>query len=864
MRLTIGRKLGLGFGAIIVSVVVSSLIIYSKVNDLRAIHSRVVDIRYSTGQAREKLLDGINQSLDALWGYAAPGSSEAFIGQCKQQRQAAWGRVHAAMADLEYLSVGWSPVDTERLGRVKAELELFGAAQQAVEDIAQTDKNIPAMHLLLTEGAPQAAELLDTLARIIDEEAKLEATPQRKLLLKDLGQSRSSLAAAIASLRAYLFTGDDGFKSAFDKRWAGHQVAHEANGQKIGLLTLVQRPLWDRYARLHESFSLLPARLMKLRSGQDWNTANYWLGTKVVPRAVSIKSILNQIAEAQREQMNQDRRQLEAVAEAVTTTLATTTAVATIIAFLVAVASGRRIVSVIQRLVDRAKAIAGGDWGSDALITSSKDELGELAIAINDMSNALSDRMTEVTDRATELEAEVSSRKRAEANLRHIAQHDVLTGMANRNLFTDRLEQAIERANQDRSYMFAVLFMDVDRFKVINDTLGHEVGDHLLVSFANRIREVLGECNGTDDPGASHLAARLGGDEFVVLLEGVGEREADVLANRIQESVSQPHETVGREVHITVSIGMVISKHGYSRTEEILRDADQALYEAKANGRARCVVFDKKMHSTLLDRLSLETDLHRCLREDQLRLRYQPIVSIESGHLLGFEALLRWHHPQRGVLMPDEFIPLAGETGLIVPIGDWIINHVCGQLHDWQHLIKGGRQLTMSVNLHQKQLMGPDLVDRIKTILCNREVDPKGLIFEISESCIKDEKSGFDTVLNELHQLGVGLSIDDFGTGYSSLSHLYRSPINEIKIDRAHIGAIEKYTGYVAIIHAIITLAHNLGMTVAAEGIESIDQLACLQSLDCDKAQGFYFAQPVDAQTAQYMITSEEPVFRFM
>jgi len=449
--------------------------------------------------------------------------------------------------------------------------------------------------------------------------------------------------------------------------------------------------------------------------------------------------------------------------------------------------------------------------------------------------------------------ADVTNRKRTEGQLRHAAEHDTLTGLPSRSLLTDRLQQAINRAKRMRGYRFAVLFLDFDRFKIINDSLGHEVGDQLLISISKRLTANLRDIDTPTRLGEGHLSARLGGDEFVILLDGIsGPRDAVVVAERLQTALSIPHELDGHEVISTASIGIVIvTKEGqYDRPEDILRDADTAMYQAKNSGKARHVVFDETMHNEVMQRLHLEKELRAAAEDLQFTLAYQPIISMQSATLVGFEALIRWPHSERGIVLPGNFIALAEELGLIVPIGKWVLREACQQLKTWQKHFSGPKPLSMSVNLSKKQLTDPTLVETLQDIIASSGISPSSLVLEITESTVMDNLDDLRPVLSRLRKEGVRLAMDDFGTGHSSLSFLHRAPMDILKIDRSFVNSSGNPRDNGAIIHTVIQLAHNFDMDVVAEGIETVEQLALLQSLDCNYGQGYLFSRPVDKEKA--------------
>ncbi|HXI22481.1 MAG TPA: EAL domain-containing protein, partial [Pyrinomonadaceae bacterium] len=426
-------------------------------------------------------------------------------------------------------------------------------------------------------------------------------------------------------------------------------------------------------------------------------------------------------------------------------------------------------------------------------------------------------------------------------HFRHAAFHDALTNLPNRALLTENLAFVIERAKNSEDYQFAVLFLDLDRFKNVNDSLGHTIGDQLLIAMARRLESCIREVD---------MVARLGGDEFAILLDGItNATEATNMARRIQAKLSAPFNLSGHEVFTTASIGIALSSTGYDHPENMLRDADTAMYRAKAQGKACYEVFDKGMHTHAVYLLQMENDLRRALDREEFCVYYQPIVTLGTGHLAGFEALIRWNHPERGFINPSDFIPLAEETGLIVPIGQWILKRSCRQLAKWQWQSSSNRNLFMSVNLSSKQVAQPDLVTTISDVLADTNVEAKHLKLEITESAVMDNADLAVRLLKELKALGVQLSIDDFGTGYSSLGYLHRFPVNTLKIDRSFVGRIGEAAENIEIVRTIISLAENMGMEVVAEGVETLSQLNQLRKLNCMYGQGYLFSRPVDAES---------------
>jgi diguanylate cyclase (GGDEF)-like protein/PAS domain S-box-containing protein len=437
---------------------------------------------------------------------------------------------------------------------------------------------------------------------------------------------------------------------------------------------------------------------------------------------------------------------------------------------------------------------------------------------------------------------DITDRKRAEERLVHDVFHDGLTGLPNRALFMDRLNVAAQRARR-KDQLFVVLFIDLDRFKAVNDSFGHPIGDQLLIGIARRLETFV---RSTD------TIARLGGDEFTVLLEDVKDQsEAIRIVERIQKGISQPFTLGGHELLTTASIGVALSTTGYDKIEEILRDADTAMYRAKSRGKSRHEVFDKETHLQAVNLLLLEKDLEGVTERGELFLQYQPIVALDSGRLDGFEALVRWQHPQYGLISPLDFIPIAEETGSITAIGQWVLNEACRQMRQWQEEPRFDQSLFMSVNLSRKQLKQRNLIDQVMQGVNQTGLDPRCLKLEITESVVIED---VETAINRLRQLraiGIGLSIDDFGAGYSSLSYLNRLPVDTLKIDRSFVTGITLNAENRNIIETILTLAGSLGMHVIAEGIETMEQFNLLREQKCSAGQGFLFSKPLAADAAR-------------
>lgn len=492
----------------------------------------------------------------------------------------------------------------------------------------------------------------------------------------------------------------------------------------------------------------------------------------------------------------------------------------------------------------------------DDIKTSARQaELAEHARAEAEFSRAESEReRAELAEQNVEtqnrhieeLERIKDELEESREHFRHAAFHDSLTGLPNRSLLTDHLKLSIERSRRRIDHVFAVLFLDLDRFKNINDSLGHAAGDQLLIEMARR----LGGCLRPTD-----AIARLGGDEFAILLDGLQSHEEAVrIAERIQEEVARPFCLSGSEVYSTTSIGINICSGYYDNPEDILRDADTAMYHAKEKGKARYEMFDTRMHANVVAKLQLENDLRRAVENHEFVVVYQPIVSLRSGKIAGFEALVRWNHPARGLVNPAEFIPLAEETGLITEIDTLVLGESCRQMRLWSMERGDDLPLSVSVNLSSKHFAGPDLIGRVERALCETGLESRYLKLEITESAVMDCADTAASLLTQLRELGIQLSIDDFGTGYSSLSYLHRFPVNTLKIDRSFVSRMVEGDENAEIVKTIVTLATNLGMSVVAEGVETGEQNTLLRNLNCEFGQGYFFSKPVDAATASELL----------
>ena len=439
-------------------------------------------------------------------------------------------------------------------------------------------------------------------------------------------------------------------------------------------------------------------------------------------------------------------------------------------------------------------------------------------------------------------------RKSLEMQTAHKALHDHLTGLPNRDLFQDRLKHAITRAKRHDS-LLGVMFLDLDGFKPINDSLGHDVGDKLLVALARRLEDGL---RGSDTP------ARFGGDEFVVLCEDVADEQHVVaIGARLQRAIAEPFSIDEQELSVTSSMGVVVSDGRNDSAGEMIRNADAAMYRAKHQG-IPCEVFDEGMRNRVRARARTESDLQRAVEEREFRLLYQPQVSLRSGEIVGLEAIIRWDHPERGVVEPSEFLWLAEETGLITRIGEWALRQSCLQARAWG--VRNGRPLRVTVSLSARQHRDPDLVDLVERVLTETRTEPSSLCLEITESAAVDDAESAMATLDRLKRLGVTLSIDEFGTGNSSLGSLKRFPLDMLKIDRSFVLEIGSDPEDIAIVTALINLAHSLGLETIADGVETKDQVEALRDLGCETGQGHYFARPRPSEAIAELLGSRETV----
>ena len=434
---------------------------------------------------------------------------------------------------------------------------------------------------------------------------------------------------------------------------------------------------------------------------------------------------------------------------------------------------------------------------------------------------------------------DITARRIAEERLHHIAFHDGLTGLPNRRRFVENLDTAVARAHADPKDAFAVMFLDFDRFKLINDSLGHNAGDDFLVQVSRRIQEHLRDHD---------IVARLGGDEFAILAQHLEhERVVVTLAERIMQALRKPFMVAGTELTTSASIGITLSALGYTRAEDVLRDADIAMYKAKGAGKARYALFDASLHTEVANRLRLEGELRRAIDEERLSLVYQPLFELGQGRLTGFEALVRWHHPSDGTISPTVFLPIAEESGLMLRLSDFVLHCACRQLREWQQIDPSYAELTMNVNVSGHDIAHAAFVARVTRALVEAGLQPRHLCLELTENILMTRIEGAVSLLHDLRQLGVKLAIDDFGTGYSSLSHLSTLPIDILKIDRSFVSRLHSGANEATVVRSIVLLGSSLGKTVVAEGIEHAAQIEQLREMGCGAGQGYHLARPMPA-----------------
>ncbi|WP_420126259.1 putative bifunctional diguanylate cyclase/phosphodiesterase [Longimicrobium sp.] len=440
-------------------------------------------------------------------------------------------------------------------------------------------------------------------------------------------------------------------------------------------------------------------------------------------------------------------------------------------------------------------------------------------------------------------QTDVSQRKQYEDQLLHDALHDTLTGLPNRGLFLDRLERALAYAQRHPEHHFAVIFLDLDRFKVVNDRIGHVASDQVLIALSRRLEACLRQ---------GDSVARLGGDEFALLLHDVENPSA--VAHRIQHELARPFDAAGQQVLVTASLGIAVSSIGFSRPEDVLRDADAAMYRAKARGRARFEIADAELHARSLEQLEMESELREAVERGQLRLYFQPIVVMDTRELVGFEALMRWQHPVHGLRSPDDFIPLAEQTGMIMALGGWALREGCRQMEEWRRAYALTEPLWLSVNLSSRQFLHPQLVQEIHDILRETGFPADRLRLEITESVIMDDPAAVGLILQRLRASGIRVAVDDFGTGYSSLAYLHRLPVDTIKIDRSFVHDMHVDPALVAVIKTVISLSGSLKLETVAEGVETDEAASALHEMGCHLGQGFLFSQPLPPEAAARLL----------
>jgi diguanylate cyclase (GGDEF)-like protein len=491
---------------------------------------------------------------------------------------------------------------------------------------------------------------------------------------------------------------------------------------------------------------------------------------------------------------------------------------------------------------------AGAVSGITVPIRGRGGPFGVLAAHARELRGFSADDVNFLQSVANVLSAAIE-RRRSEAETRHLALHDPLTGLPNRALFRDRLEHALARSRR-RNTTLAVLFLDVDNFKVVNDSLGHEAGDELLTALAPRLAEAVR---------SGDTVARFGGDEFVLLCEDVSdEQEALEIAERVKRCFCEPLPIAGGEHHVTASIGVAMPSDGPDGPEALIRDADAAMYQAKGRGRARFEVFDAEMRASAIKRLQVEAELRRALERDEMRLVYQPVIEVDSGRIVAVEALLRWEHPERGMVPPLDFIPVAEESGLIVQLGEWVLREAMRKAAHWRRLAApGDNPIVVSVNLSARQMAERDLVYTVARVLEDTNVDPRQMALEITETVLVEDTAAAAQTLNALEELGVKLVLDDFGTGYSSLGYVKRFPLSFLKIDRSFVAELGGNGRDAAIVSAIAEMARALGARVVAEGVETEDQLARTRKLGCELAQGYLFARPLPADEIDGLLRTD-------
>lgn len=500
--------------------------------------------------------------------------------------------------------------------------------------------------------------------------------------------------------------------------------------------------------------------------------------------------------------------------------------------------------SALDEIDDKVKAfkMGGIDYISKPFQYQEVMVRVEQQLELRSVEKQLKELNLQLEERVQERTAQLEE---ANAQLLKMTLHDPLTGLLNRAALMQQLETVFQRTQTEPNYQCAVLCLDCDRFKRINDSLGHFLGDELLIAIGQRLQRFAQE---------GDSVVRLGGDEFAILLTHLETSNPITLADQILESFNHPFPLGVRTIFINVSIGIAISNCSYQKPEELLRNADTAMYQAKALGKGRYQVFEPEMYQAVLRRLQLETDLRKAVKNNEFTVHYQPIVALNTGRIIGFEALVRWQHPLQGLIPPYLFIPIAEETGLIAQIGEWVLQEACSQLSDWKQQNLTNDPLTISVNLSAVQFAQPNLIQQIDRILEITQLNPQFLNLEITESAILDHPETASAILKQLRERKIKLSIDDFGTGYSSLSYLHSFPVNTLKIDRSFISPINEDPKTLGLVPVILSLVQTMGMNVIAEGIETQQQLNQLRKLKCNAGQGYLFSKPIDSQVASELI----------
>jgi len=515
--------------------------------------------------------------------------------------------------------------------------------------------------------------------------------------------------------------------------------------------------------------------------------------------------------------------------------------------------TSRWITRPIKQLIEASKAISTGYFNQVSVVKGVR-ELDALTVSFNEMAEQLQISFRDLEQANRNLEQEIVERQQIGQELEYNSLHDPLTNLPNRTLLMERLEQVVKKIRREENYLAAILFIDLDRFKIINDSLGHQIGDSLLIAIANKLTSIVRE---TD------TIARLGGDEFIALLEPITQLNDVIdIAERIITELQFPFYLEERQVFTAASIGIALSSQEYNHAADLIRDADIAMYRAKSQGRSRYEVFDQGMYELALARHKLEHDLRHALEREEFQVYYQPIIALKQKKIVGFEALLRWQHPEHGLISPAKFLPILEEIGLIVPIGEWMLHSACQQMVIWQNSIPAARELQISVNLSVKQLQDPGLLGIVRRVLGETGLGGKSLQLELTESMLMENLEELNSLLWKIREEGIELSIDDFGTGYSSLSYLNRLPIDNLKIDRSFISSIGQENDQRNIVATIINLARQMEMSTIAEGIESQEQLYRLQILGCEKVQGYLFARPVSAEQAAVLLNSKIALYK--